>query len=215
MVSLNPEEKKKDTRKPDPSNPNATGTKFHPNNQVKADHPKKPSLFAPLLKEYRYEGGEITRWFVEAWDQFNTFAEAMKFMDEQISAKKYRAFCFSSDWPAIIDRFQYIKRKQAEATADAPFTTTVSGKILARTGSVEGSLSATVFTWTNEFVIAASPVLQPFVIKVAINHLNSLADKGIYNVSTANMETATNVTLPILHPECILEWVRAISLSIS
>jgi len=59
-----------------------TGTRFHENNQVKADHPKKPSPFGKILKEYRYEGGEITRWFVDSWDHFATFNAACAFMDE-------------------------------------------------------------------------------------------------------------------------------------
>ena len=113
MVSLNPENNSHPMqiggKKPDKNNPNATGTRYHPNNQVKADHPKKPSPFYPFMKEYRYEGGEITRWFVEAWDQFNSMEEAVNFMDEQVREKKYRVYCFTADWPAIVDRFLYIK----------------------------------------------------------------------------------------------------------
>ena len=79
MVSLNPEQR--DSNQPAAAkqskaagnNSDKTGTKFHPNNQVKADHPKKPSPFGALLKQYRYEGGEITRWFVDAWDHFDSF----------------------------------------------------------------------------------------------------------------------------------------------
>ena len=94
MVSLNPEQqaqvqqvKQKQDRNRNPhqaANSDKTGTKFHPNNQVKADHPKKPSPFAQILKPYNYEGGEITRWFVDAWDQFDSFEAACTFMDEQI-----------------------------------------------------------------------------------------------------------------------------------
>ena len=123
MVSLNPEvdapptqeeaqmvtgSTKTKLRPADPTNPNATGTKFHPNNQVKADYPKKHSPFSQMLKEYRYQGGEITRWFVEAWDCFSTFKEAIDFMNEQIEAKKYRSFCFQTDWPAVIDRYLFV-----------------------------------------------------------------------------------------------------------
>ena len=117
MVSLNPERPQGGNGKNSAAAANAsgnsdkTGTKFHPNNQVKADHPKKPSPFGAVLKEHRYEGGEITRWFVEAWDQFDSFEEACTFMHEQIEAKKYRHFCFTMDWPAIIDKFLFIKSK--------------------------------------------------------------------------------------------------------
>ena len=98
-----------------------TGTRYHPNNQVKADHPKKPSPFGAILKEYRYEGGEITKWFVDTWDHFKTMADAISFMAEQMDEKKYRAFSFQADWPAIIDKFIWLKTKlqnQEELTAD-------------------------------------------------------------------------------------------------
>ena len=86
MVELNPE-----TREPIVHQEGEkTGTKFHPNNQVKADHPRRPSPFGQYIKEYKYEGGEITRWFVEAWDQFANYQEACAFMKEQITAQKYR-----------------------------------------------------------------------------------------------------------------------------
>lgn len=118
MVSLNPEQqpqnqsasqnKGKSSRRKNNSS-TATGTKFHPNNQVKADYPKKPSPFTAMLKDYKYEGGEVTRWFVDAWDNFDTFEQACEFMYEQISAKKYRSFCFPADWPAILHRFLFIR----------------------------------------------------------------------------------------------------------
>ena len=63
-----------------------------------------------MLKEYRYNGGEITRWFVEAWDHFDSFQKAVAFMTEQIEAKKYRAFCFTTDWPAIMDRYLFVRK---------------------------------------------------------------------------------------------------------
>jgi hypothetical protein len=94
-----------------------TGTRFHENNQVKADQPKKQSPFHQILKEYRYNDGEITKWFVDSWDHFTTFAAACRFMGEQIEAKKYRAFCFNADWPAIIDRYLFLKRKLAGGPA--------------------------------------------------------------------------------------------------
>lgn len=72
----------------------ATGTKFHPNNQVKADHKKKASPFVLVLKDYTYKGGEITKWFVDYWDHFSSFEEAVNFMAVEIEAKRYRAFCF-------------------------------------------------------------------------------------------------------------------------
>lgn len=78
---------------------------------MKADHPKKTSPFGAVLKSYQYEGGEITRWFVEAWDQFDSFEDACTFMHEQIEAKKYRHFCFPMDWPAIIDKFLFLKNR--------------------------------------------------------------------------------------------------------
>ena len=86
-----------------------------------------------MLKEYRYAGGEITRWFVEAWDQFESFDAACTFMEEQISEKKYRAYCFQTDWPAVIDRFLFIKGKLAADTE--PADPAISNRILATAGA--------------------------------------------------------------------------------
>ena len=77
MVSLNPEQQREEPQAAKEEikygasknrSATATGTKFHPNNQVKADLPKKPSPYSQILKAYSYKGGEITKWFVDYWD---------------------------------------------------------------------------------------------------------------------------------------------------
>ena len=50
-------------------------------------------------------------------------------------------------------------------------------KIFAQTASAEGtSESDKIFTFTNKFVIEASEMLNPFVIKCAINNLKTIKE---------------------------------------
>ena len=56
--------------------------------------------------------------------------------------------------------------------------------------------------------------LQPFVIKAAINHLNKLKENNTFIISRKYGDQARDV-LERMHPECILEWVRALDLQIS
>ena len=132
-----------------------TGTKFHPNNQVKADRPKKPSPFANVLKQgqYRYEGGEITRWFVDAWDHFESFEEACIFMAEQAEEKKYRYFCFFDDWKAIIDKYLFLR----ERIQNQDLQESQASKLYMKIGSnASGKRSENIFDFTNQYITAAS-----------------------------------------------------------
>ena len=138
---------------------------------MKADHPKRPSPFAQILKTYKFEGGEITKWFIDAWDHFGSFEEATAFMVEQIEEKKYRAFCFQTDWPAVIDKFINVRisLRQENLTAQQ------QGKLFATLGSDDEDISDHVMNFTSQFVVAGSNArLPPFVLKAAINHLNKL-----------------------------------------
>jgi len=83
------------------------------------------------------------------------------------------------------------------------------------TGGAEINKNDNIFDFTNKFVMAASQFLPAFVIKAAINRLDKMGEEGIFCTSEAHRTTAINVTMPILHPECILEWVHALDLRIS
>lgn len=136
-------------------------------------------------------------------------------MDEQSQEKKYRNFSFTVDWPAILDKYLFVRSQMAE-TAQVNSTPEQIGKIFARIGFAEETRrSDSIFDFTNQFVMAASETLPAFVIKASINHLGSLKEDGKYTVSEAHQATAINETMPILHPECILEWVKALDLRIS
>ena len=52
------------------------------------------------------------------------------------------------------------------------------------------------------------------VIKAAINHLNSLREKNLFVAEPAFSSKGRDI-LQIMHPECILEWVKALDLQIS
>mmetsp|Transcript_1013 Transcript_1013/g.1385 ORF Transcript_1013/g.1385 Transcript_1013/m.1385 type:complete len:81 (+) Transcript_1013:547-789(+) len=52
------------------------------------------------------------------------------------------------------------------------------------------------------------------VIKSAINHLNKLAETSQFTAAPKYRERA-RVVLERMHPECILEWVKALDLQIS
>ena len=166
----------KQSSKKQNTNPNATGTRYHPNNQVKADHPKKPSPFSALFKDYRYDGGEITRWFVDAWDQFNTIEEAVDFMVEQVDAKKYRVYCFTADWPAIVDRFIFLRRRLLQGENVAQFAKNLAfGKLIATVGGPENSdFNDLIFQLSVALVVGAGTNLPAFVTKTTINHLGTL-----------------------------------------
>ena len=89
-------------------------------------------------------------------------------------------------------------------------------KIFAKTATDEGnSVSDKIFAFTNAFVIEASETLSPFVIKCAINNIKTIKEAETFQVSETMKATAVNGTLPIMHPECILEWVEALDLEIS
>ena len=220
MVSLNPERPSRDSKnqpqaasKAAGNNSDKTGTKFHPNNQVKADHPKKPSPFNALLKQYRYEGGEITRWFVDAWDQFDSFEQACEFMVEKVESKQYRYFCFPVDWRAILDKYLFVRCK-FQTAQDAQQNQ--ANKLFVKVGSSEHSRrSESIFEFTNRFISAASSYTPATPIRAAINYLDYLGEQGEFQTTEAQRTIAINNTLPQLHPECILEWVHALDLRIS
>ena len=87
-------------------------------------------------------------------------------MEEQIREKKYRAFCFPADWPAILHKFRFVRTNLTNATPDQ------ACKLYANTGPDSGSVSDLTFAFTNQFVICASTMLEGNVIRTAINHLN-------------------------------------------
>lgn len=63
--------------------------------------------------------------------------------------------------------------------------------------------------------MAASEYLPAFVIKEAIKNLDKMGEAGTFCTSEAHRTTAIDVTMPVLHPEVILEWVNALDLRIS
>lgn len=131
-------------------------------------------------------------------------------MAGQMDEKKYRAYCFGADWPAIVDRYLFIRGKVGDNSADN------GGKIFGMTGATSASASDLIFTFTEAFVVAASDRSLPgVVIRSAINNLSNSAEQNIFTVTEELKARAINDTLPVLHPECILEWVNALGLQIS
>lgn len=88
-------------------------------------------------------------------------------------------------------------------------------KIFATTGESEIKRSDNIFEFTNKFVMAASQYLPALVIRAAINNLDKMGEAGSFCTTEAHRTTAINVTMPILHPEVILEWVHALDLRVS
>lgn len=57
--------------------------------------------------------------------------------------------------------------------------------------------------------------MPPPIIKVCIKQLSVLIEAEKFTVKGEHMTTAVDHTLPMIHPECILEWVQALNLQIS
>ena len=91
-----------------------------------------------------------------------------------------------------------------------------ANKLFATIGSSEHSRrSENIFEFTNQFISAASSFTPAMPIKAAINYLDYKGEQGEFQTTEAQRTLAINVTLPRLHPECILEWVHALDLRIS
>jgi len=72
-----------------------------------------------------------------------------------------------------------------------------------------------IFAFTNAFVARASLAgLQGQVIRAAINHLNALKEKNKFRPEPAYQAQGLQV-LEMMHPECVLEWVKGLDLQIS
>ena len=56
--------------------------------------------------------------------------------------------------------------------------------------------------------------MPPFVLKAAINHLNKLQENNTFIIDRKYRDRARDV-LERMHPECILEWVKALDLQIT
>ena len=178
---------------------------------MKAEGPKKPSPYSQTLKTYNYKGGEITKWFVDYWDHFGSFDEAVQFMVEQMEAKKYRAFCFPGDWPAIIDKFIHIRTSLYQTMANE----VQASKIFVSTGNDDDRITDLVYAFTSKFVIAASNKnLQASIVRSPINHLKKLGETNMFLSGPKYRDNALQV-LEIMHPECIIEWNEALDLVIS
>lgn len=57
--------------------------------------------------------------------------------------------------------------------------------------------------------------MPPQIIKACLKHLSGMIESGLFMVSDAHKATAVSQTLPVMHPECILEWVDSLNLQIS
>lgn len=82
-------------------------------------------------------------------------------------------------------------------------------------GADGANISDLVFAFTSQFVVAASNAhLIGFVIRSAINHLHALEESNTFSKERKYQDRARDV-LERMHPECILEWVKALDLQIS
>lgn len=132
-------------------------------------------------------------------------------MAEQMEAKKYRAFTFPADWPAIVDKFIHVRSFLYQTMANE----VQSSKIFVSTGIDDDRVTDLVYAFTSKFVIAASNKnLQATVIRTAINHLNKLGETNMFLSGDKYRDNARTV-LEIMNPECILEWNQALDLMIT
>ena len=117
------------------------------------------------------------------------------------------------DWPAIIDKYLFVKSK---IPGQVQPTQAQQSKLFVKTGTSDpAKRSDAIFEFTNKFVMEASSYLPAYAIKQAINYLDKMGEDGKFCTTEAHRTTAINITMPILHPECILEWVHALDLRIS
>ena len=71
-----------------------------------------------------------------------------------------------------------------------------------------------VFAFTRQFVETAGADLPPMIARVALNQLVYLKYKGSFTLKESHKALIRDKTLARVHPECILDLIKAFDLKL-